>query len=257
MLVLDPWGGSGTTGAVAARIGVPALCLDINPVMATFSAGKSLEVVEAAPDIENFFIHLAARISVNIECHPDDALLDIFDSGTARTFRSVIEAIPFKGHKLRLDDVEGPVALAVHDATHIINAAYAFCMAVVFVTIREISGMKTTANPTWLKTAEKKASRPAKELFGDLHRNAGSMLSDLRRFFQGRNAAVPSYVLAGHARKLPVKSRTVDYIVTSPPYLTRIDYAMSTAPGDGRIWWRQTADLRAASDNGCTRNYQE
>lgn len=228
-LVLDPWGGSGTTNAVSARMGVPALSLDINPVMATFSAAKSPEVLEVADGIEAFFASLPLLLAER-DCEPTDALLKLFEPATARTLRNVIEAIPFRGHKEGPDDVDEPAASAPRDAAQIVNAAHAFCMAVVFVTIREVSGATAAANPTWLKTAENKAQRDHNALLGNLARNARSMLGDLRTFFYGRNALMPSYVLAGDARKLPIRAKSVDRIVTSPPYLTRIDYAISTAP---------------------------
>lgn len=228
-LVLDPWGGSGTTNAVAARVGVPAMSIDINPVMATFSAAKSPEVLESDQKIEEFFADLPA-LTGNRPCECTDALLEIFEPATACTLRNVIEAIPFEGHKHRPKDVEEPAALVPRDAAQIIDAAHAFCMAVVFVTIREVCGTQTAANPTWLKIAEKKAKRERSTLLGDLLRNAEAMLGDLRAFFRGRNATVPSYALAGDARNLPIRTESVDRIVTSPPYLTRIDYAMSTAP---------------------------
>ncbi len=228
-LVLDPWGGSGTTNAGSARMGVPALSLDINPVMATFSAAKSPEVLETADGIEVFFASLSS-LPAGRDCDPTDALLEIFEPATAHTLRNAIEAIPFKAHKGGPEDVDGPAASASRDAAQIVNAAHAFCMAVIFVTIREVSGTRTTANPTWLKTTEGKARRDREVLLGNLTRNARSMLGDLRTFFHGRNALVPSYVLAGDARSLPICAGSVDRIVTSPPYLTRIDYAVSTAP---------------------------
>lgn len=228
-LVLDPWGGSGTTNAVSARMGVPSLSLDINPVMATFSAAKSPEVLETADEIEAFFVSLPSLLA-GCDCEPTDALLGMFEPATARTLRNVIEAIPFKGHKGGPEDVDEPAASASRDAAQILNAAHAFCMAIVFVTIREISGTRTAANPTWLKTTEKKAERDYEALLANLVRNARSMLGDLCAFFHGRNALTPSYVLAGDARSLPIRAGSVDRIVTSPPYLTRIDYAVSTAP---------------------------
>lgn len=228
-LVLDPWGGSGTTNAVAARMGVPAMSIDINPVMATFSAAKSPEVLEFDREIEGFFANLPA-LTGNRDCEYTDALLEMFEPATACTLRNVIEAIPFEGHKHGPEDVEEPAASVPRDAAQIIDAAHAFCMAVVFVTIRQVSGTQTAANPTWLKTARKKAKRERNILLGDLLRNAESMLGDLRAFFHGRNATVPSYTLAGDARSLPIRTGSVDRVVTSPPYLTRIDYAMSTAP---------------------------
>ena len=65
-LLLDPWAGSGTTGIVAAKTGIPSICLDINPVMATFAAAKSYQVLSREQEIVNFF-----GIVLLIPCLPE------------------------------------------------------------------------------------------------------------------------------------------------------------------------------------------
>jgi DNA modification methylase len=239
-ILLDPWGGSGTTGFVASAMSVPSLCLDINPVMATFSAAKSLDVISRSDEIEWFFDTLSANMAAALHHDEHDPLLSMFEVGTAGLLREVINAVPFDSKPSNVEGSGGSAGTILLDRTQIIDAAYAFCIAVVFVTIREVSGTRALANPTWLKSASQKASRSPEQLIDELRANARRMLSDLKEFYHASGAPVPGLVVAGDARKLPLRSGTVDRIITSPPYLTRIDYAMSTLPemaifGDNKL----------------------
>jgi tRNA G10 N-methylase Trm11 len=56
------------------------------------------------------------------------------------------------------------------------------------------------------------------------------MLADLREFFRESDVLAINLSLAADARNIPLKNNSVDFIITSPPYLTRIDYAVSTHP---------------------------
>jgi DNA modification methylase len=229
--ILDPWGGSGTTGVVSGRAGLVSLCMDINPVMATFSAAKSFEVLAYEDDIAHFFNSLSAQPKSAEPLREDDPLKEIFDLPTAALIRDIVEAIPFSAHAHQ--DVEAfPSMLlnAVRDESLIISPHYAFCMAVLFVALREISGTKLSANPTWLLTNEQKVHMAGPALVRELKRTARNMLMDLREFFSSSKHSKPSYAMAGNVKDMPLKSGSVDWIITSPPYLTRIDYAMSTTP---------------------------
>jgi hypothetical protein len=77
-LILDPWGGSGTTGAVASRNGVPSVCLDLNPIMATFAASKSYEVLIQSEEIEDFFQSLKDNIADDIDAQEAEPLENVF-----------------------------------------------------------------------------------------------------------------------------------------------------------------------------------
>src|SRR5205085_12623153 len=78
------------------------------------------------------------------------------------------------------------------------------------------------------------------DLFAELGRNARKMLGDIRAFFANSEAPVTNLATKADIKALPLKDASVDRIITSPPYLTRIDYAMSTMPemylfGDGEV----------------------
>jgi hypothetical protein len=230
-LVLDPWGGSGTTGIVSSRTGIPALCLDVNPVMATFSAAKADLVLYHSEEIETFFDTVLDDISSLSNETNNESLQKIFHVDTARLLRHIVESIPCAAH---IDDanhhVETCVVNACRDVSQIINPVYAFYMVVIFVSIRRLSGTLSMANPTWLRTNSEKVKLDQREIVSELQVNASNMLMDIKEFFGSQGSLSQNYSVAGDARAMPFRDETVDRIITSPPYLTRIDYAVSTMP---------------------------
>ena len=229
-LVLDPWGGSGTTGIVSSRYGSPALCLDVNPVMATFSAAKSHSVLAHSEEIESFFGNLPDNIFEGIHDTHNESLNKIFHGESARLLRYIIESIPCAAH---FDDrwpIEVSVVNACRDVSQLVNPVYAFYMAVIFISIRRLSGTLSMANPTWLRTNVHKVKLDQSEIFSELRMNASNMLMDIQEFFGDRTCLSQNCSLAGDARNMPFRDQTIDRIITSPPYLTRIDYAISTMP---------------------------
>lgn len=232
-LVLDPWGGSGTTSLVAARESIPSLCIEINPVMATFAAAKSPRIFAMEQGIRDFFEHLVpAHVSHELQPGFDsDPLAALFEPTTASLIRAVGESIPFRADLLEHENqIPEPVGSVVRDESLLIGTAYAFCMAVIFVTAREYSETKRGSNPTWLKANHQKVSvNPGRFLQG-LQRNAQNMLNDLHDSFGDTNNARENFSICADVRQLPLKSGVIPRIITSPPYLTRIDYAVSTSP---------------------------
>jgi hypothetical protein len=216
---------------VASRAGIPSISLDINPVMATFAAAKSRLVLDHDEEIDQFFEDLVHFNEPAERAHVDESLTNIFDEDTARLIRAVVDAIPTSGHLGDIEELIDPtVVSSVRDVTQIIHPVYAFYMATIFVTLRELSGTITSKNPTWLRASETKITVRRELLLGELRRHAANMLADLRAFFGRKGKFVSNYSLAGDARVLPIKDGAVDRVITSPPYLTRIDYAMSTIP---------------------------
>jgi DNA modification methylase len=220
-LILDPWAGSGTTGVVAARLGMDSLCLDINPVMATFSAAKSPEVLKERERILAWLERLPSRPR-QVEVSSNDPLSNIFEHKTAAHFRAILGAVPFPE-----SDMRSVQALDAKGAAF--DAGYAFCRAVVFVTLRRLSGTQKLQNPTWLR-AGADVEVPSESLTGELAKDGRAMLDQLAKLYGNTSPNGRLASTLGDARAMPLKAASVDGIVTSPPYLTRIDYAVSTSP---------------------------
>ncbi len=221
-LLLDPWAGSGTTGIIAAKNGIPSICLDINPVMATFAAAKSYQVLSREEEIVNFFEAIEDFSFPESDLTNDDSLIQIFTPKTVRLIRSVVDAIPvnFSQKSTKI----------LQFSTEIINHFYAFYISVIFISLRKLSGLKPHSNPTWISKSNKKVTLSPQVLFEELRNNAVKMLRELQEFYAFQWEIIPHVSLTGDIRKMPLSGESIDVLITSPPYLTRIDYAISTMP---------------------------
>ena len=230
-LVLDPWGGSGTTGTVASKVNVPSVCVDINPVMAIFAAAKSTLVLSRRDQLMDFF----ESVDITDETQgssqgEENPLNDMFTAETVALIQSLVNNIPFVPHFYRSGaGTVQKVNTALKDAEQAIDSVYAFSLAVIFVAVRKLSGIRRSSNPTWLKSRKDKVYIDPRVLFDELRRCAYNMLMDVNLFFEG-GVGAPNPVLHADVKSLPLRDGSVDVVITSPPYLTRIDYAMATMP---------------------------
>lgn len=100
-------------------------------------------------------------------------------------------------------------------------------------TIRTYLGPHKTSNPTWLKHPPDTADRisiPESHFLPALVAAVGAQANLLHPAAQISACTRPATIKCGDATKLPLSTATADIVITSPPYCTRIDYVISTAP---------------------------
>ena len=222
-LVLDPWGGSGTTGIVAAKAGISSICLDINPVMAIFAAAKSSQVLSREQEIVNFLATIEDFIIPQSGMGNEEPLNQIFTPETARLIRSVVDVIPVKKNwEKSLGKI--PCKLPIIDPVR------AFYLSAIFVALRKLSGLKPGSNPTWIAKNDNKVMLYPQRLLKEIRTNAVKMLMELKDFYAVKNEIIPHFSLEGDVRNISLPRESVNALIASPPYLTRIDYAISTMP---------------------------
>lgn len=205
-VVLDPWLGSGTTTSIAAELGLPSIGFDINPTMVQISTGRLAHrerAVEALSQLETTRTRTIPSIG------SADPLLGWFAPVTARAFRFWQREIA----KMCATDDE--------------RSTEGFLNTALFECAKSLAGSYRSRNPTWLK-------RPAAN-----DRIAISSSEVRVAFLKGAEHRVPlcrelklpitPQIATGDARHLPLRENTVDVVLTSPPYCTRIDYAVSTS----------------------------
>ena len=225
-LVLDPWGGSGTTAIVSAQQGVSCISLDINPVMGTFSAAKASMVLEHQDAIRTYFQD--SLITTSVEIQADSPILRYFSRETAYQIRAFLGGIPFPA-SMEMFELDELLDAAIPDHSLLINPVYAFCKSVLFVTLRTFVSKMRSSNPTWITDPDEPSTIESEQLKKSLLKTAETMLNDLSEFYKKNNQAISFAVMACDTRKIPLHDSSVDRIITSPPYLTRIDYAVSTS----------------------------
>jgi DNA modification methylase len=226
LAIADPWNGIGTTTSVASKLGHQSTGFDLNPA-ALLYAGMRAAGPEARPAIRRMVQRLEREDQHSVagrRPEASDPLSAWLDESSIASVRGVEE---------RLLDVIGlprPASngsLSQGQVPETLCCLYvALFLALKPVVLRAFS----TSNPTWIKKAKEPLQRTAIDY--------ASFISDVRMNLQAtllwaenRLSGLPKPVLGiADSRSIPLVSQSVDLIVTSPPYCTRIDYVVYTLP---------------------------
>ena len=229
-LVLDPWNGSGTTTYTATSLGLNSIGVDLNPVMIIVARARLLPPSEA-----DHLRPLAATIlsyahSAPPSLQPGDPLLSWFDAATAAFVRgieqnirrSLVGSMTKSPDEIHLDRISGTAAT-------LYVALFAAC--------RRLVAPFWTSNPTWLRVPKADEVRISAtqasiaRVFGDNVRGMTVALTTNRETSSGpKRAPHPGdcRVSLLDTVSMNLAADSVDFVLTSPPYCTRIDYAAAT-----------------------------
>jgi DNA methylase len=219
--VLDPWNGSGTTTFAASKLMLNAIGVDINPVMAIVARARTLPPSEAdsLASLSRELLAKAARDKISIA---DDPLENWFGPLTSNWIRSLERSITsslVSNHTQATGEIHAISALA---ATYYV-ALFALC--------RELASKFQTSNPTWLKVplqGQRRASSDRCKMadrFATLVENMAMALTP--RNAKAADAPMVELLVADTAGSLNLRGK-FDFVLTSPPYCTRIDYTAAT-----------------------------
>ena len=245
-VVLDPWNGSGTTALVANRKFINTLGFDVNPVMNIFSNAKTGVILEHETKIKKAVKHLIHRLKLQEleSIDAKDPLLDFMSESLCSITRTIFSLIDNTNIESNLcsDSIKSKMKDKIF-----INPFSDFLKACLFISSRSAAGYSGGSNPTWVKTLEKKPEVSIDQfalIFSEL---AKAMIKDLKDSAISPNKNTLHIAADGDSRSLNVKTSSIDAIITSPPYLTRIDYAISTGPEllilSDRKFLRKTREL--------------
>ena len=197
-VVLDPWNGSGTTTLAARTVGLPSIGIDLNPV-ANIVARLRAE---------------AARCTTMIEPPAGESASEIIDDPLLAWF-APISAARFRAWATKL------LAMPLQTSTLGIVAT--------FRVVRAVTKHFQGSNPTWVRRIS--IDRPAVEIApGEIDSLIIAEQQKLRSRAEQEDAGnSPLLLITGSANQLPLQDNSIDIVLTSPPYLTRIDYAVAYA----------------------------
>lgn len=159
----------------------------------------------------------------------EDPLCYWFTSTSATILRRVKMAI----HRLLIERNSCGEVLSSRGLNNI-SCLAAFYYVALFRTVRQLLTPFFPSNPTWIKRPDhmSKRLRPRVDKIRELFlSNIKAMINALRE--------EPNYVpvqqrkvsiVSGDSAKLSLPDDSVDFFLSSPPYCTRIDYAMATMP---------------------------
>jgi SAM-dependent methyltransferase len=228
-VLLDPWNGSGTTALVASRFGIQTLGCEINPVMNIFAAAKSGFLLGQRGPIKKLLRDVTDRTLQSLpESQDDDPLLDFMSESLSRGIRTLYTVID------SYDYPQSPLANrlleTLTEIQSLLNPFEAFFKAALFITARKLAGYKGGSNPTWVKTLTDKPEYCMEDIVSELTEVVDYMTQNLESSSIPVCQTVLHLPLEADSRNLCINDNSIDGIITSPPYLTRIDYAMLTRP---------------------------
>jgi SAM-dependent methyltransferase len=217
--VLDPWNGSGTTTFAAAQLGHSAIGFDMNPVMVIIARARMLPASEA-----DSLVPLAREI---VKCarkksyQTQDPLSAWFSKDAAFALRAIEQSI--QRHLV------GVKSLANLERISSIAATF---YAALFAVARELTVGFQSSNPTWLRVprdGEVRVEATKNEIAERFHQKISTMSCALTR---SNKSEVPDVALVacrlGDSTALGLRQNSIDFILGSPPYCTRIDYTAAT-----------------------------
>lgn len=243
--ILDPWNGSGTTTRVAAEEGAKLINgFDINPVMVVVSTAETLDKKEYR-DVEFHTI----RYLFNKDVY-NDPLASWFTRSSVRNIRNV--EMEFRSKLLKENNLESHLIVENEKGLETLtnNKILSFYYLVLFETIKKHTVKFKSSNPTWIKTAktqEEKIKITQKEFEKKFREELilkKQMLENKKRL---KTHDINHHV--GDSRRLSIEESTVDLIITSPPYCTRVDYTISTRIELAVLGVREGVDLECLRKN--------
>ena len=216
--VLDPWNGSGTTTQVAMQKGIQAYGYDINPVMVTVANAKALSNItyDALIDLANTILN---------ECSPSRMRMEITGDPLNYWFQD--------------DSIYYIRKLEFYLIKHTTRSPYSikgttlqdFFRVILFRTVKSLLAAFRSTNPTWIKkatTPEDRIHITRKKIYKVFLQETMLMADYFKN--QCHSHQVAPIIEFGDSRQLNLAAASIDHVITSPPYCTRIDYVIATLP---------------------------
>ncbi|MBF6604852.1 MAG: site-specific DNA-methyltransferase [Chloroflexi bacterium] len=219
-VILDPWNGSGTTTSVAHSTGYRTIGYDTNPALVLVAKGRLLgeDTTPSIASVAKEILHRAA--SRRSSPLGDEPYTRWFDTTSARRLRSIEWAIQ---HILIDHESYAPMSSRISLAG--VSSLAAFFYVCLFSVVRELTEPLRASNPTWIPDHSSAPLTASWTFLKQAFECATARLTPGRaEHDQGSTIDIAS------SRRLPLGVGTVDAVITSPPYLTRIDYVVSTLP---------------------------
>jgi SAM-dependent methyltransferase len=214
--IFDPWNGSGSTTSAAASLGMTATGYDLNPVMVVVAKAKLLPRSEwtALRPLSKRIIQYAR---IELKSVTNDPLHQWFDDRTTGFIRALEGSV--RAHLIDRSTVD-----------ELSTLASVFYVAL-FSTVRELARPFRSSNPTWLKAARSAEERLAVSR-NEIERNFYDAIDRARESCKDGSlspecSAIVRLQCANSTYVRPRKG-SIDFVLTSPPYCTRLDYTAAT-----------------------------
>jgi SAM-dependent methyltransferase len=237
---LDPWNGSGTGTAAAVASGYRAIGFDLNPVMAVVAKARLLPNLDA-PSVAPLLSEITKKSARQRIAAEGDPLLTWFVPSAATEIRSIERAI----HVIL---VCADRASKSFDAASDMSSIASFFYLALFRTVRSLLGRFKASNPTWVTrpaTLQSRIRPRAAEISRIFRRQVSAMTASIiAEPRESHLANVECTVGVSSSENLPIRANSVDLVLSSPPYCTRIDYGVATSPELAVLGLKMDTELR-------------
>jgi hypothetical protein len=220
---LDPWSGSGTTVLAFAESGISCIGIDANPALVIVGRGRLLpaSVRQSLDPIANGVLEVAQATEYQLE---DDPLETWFVQPTAARLRRIEWAL----QHLLVSHVDY-VPMRTSPRMAQLSNLGAFYYVALFEVVRQLVRPFRSSNPTWVKKPSLNARIDQSwDQLGSLFTDTVARLSG--GLARSSVATARARVLQGDSTNLQLADGSIDGVLGSPPYCTRIDYIVSTLP---------------------------
>lgn len=227
-IIFDPWNGSGTTTLAASLHNVESKGSDLNPVMIVVAKARMLRKLTSLSLIPIWTkIKAEAKKNSRVKSLDGDPLTDWFSDNGVTSVRLIENAI--KSHLVPESSTPLLSPVSINNFSDI----GAFFYVALFRVVGNYLKPFKTSNPTWLRRAkedDEKLDLNLEQLIRlldvDIHGEIENRKEDLTK--TGFSTANSELTL-GSSEAVALADNSVDLVLTSPPYCTRIDYAVATA----------------------------
>jgi len=237
---LDPWNGSGTSTAAAAISGYRATGFDLNPVMVVVAKARLLPNIEI-PSVAPLLREILKKATVEDPSLDGDPLLTWFMPSSAAEIRSIDRAVYIL--LVSAEQMRNSV-----EAVPTMSSIASFFYVALFRAVRQLLGRFQASNPTWVTRPVSPWSR-IRPSVADIRSAFESQISAMSASVTAESrdihrANVDCVIKVGSSENLPVPTNSVDFVLSSPPYCTRIDYGVATSPELAVLGLRMDDQLR-------------
>ena len=226
--IMDPWNGSGTTIAAATSEGHLGFGFDINPVMVIAARARLLgraSKESIQPLVSEICIRAGnSRPSTHVgRREPLSAWLGEASCVSIRRIEGAIQHLLVKTNfcSLLTD------AASVNELSDLASFFY----VALFRTLRRLLASFFATNPTWVKKPCSNQGRLRPSFDNAVNVFRGEVTAMVQALDQELEPSENCSALVSIASSdsIPTRQGTIDCVLTSPPYCTRIDYAVATS----------------------------
>lgn len=217
-VVLDPWNGAGTTTLMASVNGHRSIGVDLNPVMKVIASAK--QAVNS--DIEGINRTLKGlKVKSKTPSNNTDHLNVWFDPATVNAIRNIEHTI-----------LEGAQYETTIEKVNSLTKVQCLLYTGLFNCVRSYLDNFIPSNPTWIKKPKDNSEKVSVSWLA-LKKHYIDYVKDMIKGISVIEHEWPdniSDIRVGSSTDLDIEDSSVDLVLTSPPYCTRIDYGVATLP---------------------------